>query len=166
MSELKRIAHEAIPRAVQKAERYRLLNEPWATESICLDILEVDPDNQHVLVTLLLALTDQFGAEPNRLAMRARDVLGRLTNAYHREYYAGIISERIGLAQLAHRAMHAESMARDSLRAAMASFERAERVRAPGDDDAILRWNACVRTLGRLQLDTEDDAVEEPSFGE
>ena len=56
MYELKPISREAIPRAIQKAERYRLLNQSWAAESICLDILEVDPENQQVLVMLVLAL--------------------------------------------------------------------------------------------------------------
>ena len=39
MFELKHITHEAIPHALEKAERYRLLNEPEEAESICLDIL-------------------------------------------------------------------------------------------------------------------------------
>src|SRR3954469_12715638 len=99
MSELKKISREAIPRAVQKAERYRLLDQSWATESICLDILEVDSENQPVLVMLLLAITDQFGPEPGELAHRARAVLERITDEYQRAYYGGIISERLGHAQ-------------------------------------------------------------------
>ena len=67
MPDLKKISPEAIPRATQKAERYRLLNQSWATESICLDILEIDPGNQPVLVMLLLAITDQFGGEAGDL---------------------------------------------------------------------------------------------------
>ena len=58
MYELKPISRDAIPRAIQKAERYRLLNQSWAAESICLDILNIDPGNQQVLVMLVLALTD------------------------------------------------------------------------------------------------------------
>ena len=61
MFELKPISSAGIPRAIAKAERYRLLNEPEEAESICLDILQVDADNQEVLVMLLLAITDQFG---------------------------------------------------------------------------------------------------------
>jgi len=41
------------------------INEPEEAESICLDILEVDADNQEVLVMLLLAITDQFGKNPD-----------------------------------------------------------------------------------------------------
>ena len=163
---LKTISTAAIPRALQKAERYRLLNQSWATESICLDILEVDAHNQQVLVMLLLSLTDQFGAEPRELALRARAVLNRLTDPYQRHYYAGIIDERLGHAQLATGAMHAEAMAHQSLRSAMAAFEQAEAVRAPGNDDAILRWNTCARTLERLRLQEEFDGQYEPQFGE
>ena len=166
MHELKIISAEAIPRAMQKAERYRLLNQSWATESICLDILQVEPEHQQVLVMLLLSLTDQFGAEPRELARRARVVLGRLSDPYQHHYYAGIIDERLAHAQLALGAMHAEAMAHASLRAAMASFEKAEALRKSGNDDAILRWNTCARTLERLRLAEEHDGVYEPVIGE
>jgi hypothetical protein len=166
MAQLKTIGRDAIPRAVQKAERYRLLNQPWATESICLDILEVDETNQPVLVMLLLAITDQFGARPSELATRARSVLARVTDPYQRAYSAGIINERLGHAQLEQAAMHAESMAHDSLRAAMIAFEQAEALRQPGNDDAILRWNTCVRTMERLRAESEDEVRHDPVFGE
>ena len=166
MPDLKRISKEAIPRAVQKAERYRLLNQSWATESICLDILEVDPTNQPVLVMLLLAITDQFGAESRELARRAREVLGRITDPYQKAYYAGIIDERLGHAQLAQGVMHAEAMAYESLKDAMDSFEKAEQLRQPGNDDAILRWNTCLRTIQRLRLAEPAEGQYEPSFGE
>ena len=166
MHQLKTISSEAIPRALQKAERYRLLNQSWATESICLDILEVDPANQQVLVMFLLSLTDQFAAEPGELGKRAHAVLGRLTNEYQRFYYAGIIDERLGHAKLAHGAMHAEAIAYNSFRSAMASYERAEQLRQPGNDDAILRWNTCARTLERLRLQDESEVQYAPHFGE
>ncbi|HET9012090.1 MAG TPA: hypothetical protein VFN38_09775 [Gemmatimonadaceae bacterium] len=166
MPDLKRISNEAIPRAVQKAERYRLLNQSWATESICLDILEVDPTNQPVLVMLLLAITDQFGAQSRELASRAREVLGRITDPYQKAYYAGIIDERLGHAHLAQGIMHAEAMAWESLKDAMDSFEKAERLRQPGNDDAILRWNTCLRTIQRLRLAEPAEGQYEPSFGE
>ena len=166
MSDLKKISKEAIPRATQKAERYRLLNQSWATESICLDILEIDPTNQPVLVMLILAITDQFGHESAAQARRARDMLDRLTDPYQRAYYTGIISERLAHAQLASGAMHAEDMARTTLRSAMESFEKAEGLRQPGNDDAILRWNTCQRTLAGMRHHNVADEVYEPTFGE
>jgi hypothetical protein len=166
MPELKRISKEAIPRAVQKAERYRLLNQSWATESICLDILEVDATNQPVIVMLLLALTDQFAAETFDLTRRARALLARMTDPYQRAYYEGIIHERLAHAQLAHTALQAEAMAYESLRSAMEAFERAEKLRPPGNDDAILRWNTCARALERLRLVERPEGEYEPSFGE
>jgi hypothetical protein len=42
--DLKPISIASIPRALEKAERYRLLNEPEQAESICLDILDAEPD--------------------------------------------------------------------------------------------------------------------------
>jgi hypothetical protein len=166
MSELKRISAEAIPRAIQKAERYRLLNQSWATESICLDVLEIDPANQQVLVMLLLAITDQFGGESGEMARRARAVVERLSDPYQRAYYAGIVAERLAHAQLASSAMHAEEMALTTLRSAMESFEQAESLRQPGNDDAILRWNTCQRTLSGLRRQEVEEERYEPSFGE
>lgn len=166
MTDLKQISREAIPRAIQKAERYRLLNQSWATESICRDILEVDGSNQPVIVMLLLALTDQFGAETYELTRRAQALLARITDAYQRAYYEGIIHERLAHAQLGHTALQGEAMAYESLRSAMDAFERAEPLRAPGNDDAILRWNTCARTLERLRMVEQAEGQYEPSFGE
>src|SRR6476620_287643 len=98
--ELKPITIAGVPAALQKAERYRLLNDSAAAESICLDVLEVDPTNQEALLYLLLSITDQFTDELAEGVRRAREVLPRLTNEYERVYYAGIICERRARAQL------------------------------------------------------------------
>jgi hypothetical protein len=166
MPELKKISLAAVPRALQKAERYRLLNQSWATESICLDILEVEPTNQPVIVMLVLALTDQFGAEPRGLARRARSLLDRITDPYQRAYYHGIIDERLGHAQLATGALHADALAHEAITNAMSHFEEAERLRTSANDDAILRWNTCARTLANLREPKPDEVTYEPSFGE
>src|SRR5262245_64203572 len=87
---LKRLSALAIPAALERAERYRLLNEPTQAESICLDILEVDPKNQSALILLLLSLTDQFG-DSHFPIERALALLPRLSNEYHQMYYQGEI---------------------------------------------------------------------------
>jgi hypothetical protein len=147
--ELKPITREGIPAALQKAERYRLLNDSSAAESICLDILRVEPDNQSALVTLLLSITDQFIEEQSDSVHRARDVLPRLKDDYKRAYYAGIICERRAKAQLHRSALGAADVAAEWFHEAMTWYERAESLRPPGNDEAILRWNTCVRLLGR-----------------
>jgi len=147
--QLKPITHEGIPAALQKAERYRLLNDSSAAESICLDVLEIDPANQEALVSLLLSITDQFVEEMADNTRRARDVLPRLTDEYDRIYYAGIISERRARAQLQRGALGSSDVASAGFREAMRSYERAEAMRPAGNDEAILRWNTCVRMLAR-----------------
>ena len=93
--------HEtAIPAALEKAMRYRLLNEPGEAESICHDSCDAIPDNQQALVMLLLALTDRFGKGYAVGATQAHEVLPRLQDPYERAYYAGIIHERRAKAQL------------------------------------------------------------------
>ena len=63
MLEPKPISKDSIPKALERAEHYRLLNEPWQAESICRDILIVEPDNHDAVLNLLLAITDQFSNE-------------------------------------------------------------------------------------------------------
>lgn len=143
--ELKPIHREAVPGAIEKAEHYRLLNEPGAAESICRDVLRVDSANQRALVVLLLALTDQFGRPGRSRVNDARAVVERLEREYDKAYYQGLICERAGKAELRRGGPAAEPAAHNWLREAMGWYEEAERVRPPGNDDAILRWNACVR---------------------
>lgn len=149
MPQLKPITKAGIPAALQKAERYRLLNDSSAAESICLDILEADPDDQTALVTLLLSITDQLRTDLSDGVRRARAVLPRLTNEYKRAYYAGIICERRAKAQLQGSVPGSADVAADWLHEAMTHFEEAERLRPAGNDEAILRWNTCVRMLSR-----------------
>jgi tetratricopeptide (TPR) repeat protein len=161
--ELKPISRDTIPRAIQKAERYRLLNQSWAAESICLDILEVDPENQQVLVMLVLALTDLHSGVAASGVQRAREYLARIGDDYQRAYYTGMIAERRGQALLASGGMGSGAMAYDSLREAMEWYEKAEAIKPPGNDDAILRWNTCARVLsGNSHLAPEADSGYEP----
>jgi hypothetical protein len=158
----KPITKDGVPAALQKAERYRVLNDPNSAESICLDVLAVSPENQQALVTLLLAITDQFGQSPTEGVRRAREVLPRLQDEYKRAYYAGIICGRCGKAQLRSGAPKSGEMAYHWLREAMTWYERAESQRPAGNDEAILRWNTCGRILARypqLQPGTEEPVV-------
>lgn len=145
--QIKPISKEAIPAALEKAQRYRLLNEPAQAESICLDILEADPGNQSALVLLLLARTDQFddGLNPKL----ARDLLPSLESEYERCYYAGIICERAATAMMKRSSPGSSFSAYDQLRKAMEYYEKAGGLRPHGNDDPILRWNTCARLLMR-----------------
>jgi tetratricopeptide (TPR) repeat protein len=152
MFELKRLSKEAIPAALEKALRYRLLNEPAEAESICHDVLEIDPENQEAMVTLLLAITDRFGNGYGVGVVEAQEVLGRLREEYDRAYYAGIICERRANAQLRHGYPGAGHDAYEFLREAMTWFEKAEALRPPKNDDALLRWNTCARIIMQNRL--------------
>jgi tetratricopeptide (TPR) repeat protein len=165
MYELKPISRDAIPRAIQKAERYRLLNQSWAAESICLDILEIDPDNQQVLAMLVLALTDLQSGVAASGVKRAKEYLARITDEYQRTYYSGMIAERRGQALLAQGGIGSGAMALESLKEAMTWYEKAEAIRPAGNDDAILRWNTCARVLsGHTHLDRATDEAYEPAL--
>jgi hypothetical protein len=161
----KAITREAIPAALEKAERYRLLNEPGGAESICLDVLAVDPDDQEALVMLLLAITDQFDEDTAGNVRRTRDVLPRLRDGYKRAYYAGVIDERHAKALLRRGVLRSGEAAYGLLRDAMRSYEEAEKNRPSGDDEAILRWNTCARLLAaNHQLRPGEREDYEPAF--
>ena len=163
--DLKPISKAGVHEALEKAERYRLLNEPSLAESICLDVLHVEPENQQALVMLLLAITDQFGHGAS--AAKAREILPRLKTEYDQHYYAGIIWERTAHAQLRKGSPNAAFAAYDGFRQAMESYEKAAAVRPPSNDDAILRWNTCARILMRNpNLRPRPDEAYEPVLGE
>lgn len=158
---LKPITREAIPAALEKAHRYRLLNQPVQAESICLDVLAVDEKNALALTTLFLALTDQFPRHLHPAFDRAARILPLFPDAYARTYYEGILCERRGKAHFRSGSPMAGTMAFEWLQRAMALYDKAEALRPAGDDDAVLRWNSCARML----MDNEGikPPTEEPS---
>jgi len=165
MSELKPLSRKGIGPALEKAERYRLLNEPFEAESICSDVLDVEPDHQRALVILILALTDQFLAGDDVRIEEPRALLDRLQSEYERAYYGAVCCERWAKALLARGTPGAGANAWSWLREAMEGFARAEALRPPGNDDAILRWNACVRTMERHENLRPPAESEEPGPG-
>lgn len=161
MEDLKpiRIAASAVPGALEKARQYRLLQEPEQAESICLDILELDPAHHDAQVLLILALTDQFSRSGQMLdPRRALVLVDSLPDEYERLYYRGLVSERRA------RAMLVESMSRsftwEYFREAMQLYKRARNCQPDNNDDAILRWNACLRTITRERLEPRADRDE------
>ena len=164
---LKMLSAEAVPRALEKAERYRLLNDPGEAESICLDALRADPHNQDAVVTLILALTEQFDADADGIVRDALRWAGQIRGEYDRAYYTGIVCERRAKLQLRLRAPRYGARAYQGLTEAMAWYEKAEAIRAPGNDDALLRWNACARMIMRdSQLAPAAEEREEPRLSE
>ncbi len=156
MPELKPLSVEAIPAALEKAEHYRLLNEPEEAESICLDVLAVEPENQRALVFLLLARTDQLeGGSPATLE-RAREVLPRLAGDYERAYYGGLICERQAKNLLCQRGRRSGFVAYEWFQFALEQYQIAMETGPPGSDDAVLRWNTCVRMIERYRLRSAD----------
>ncbi len=168
MRKLKVLPEAAIPAALEKALRYRLLNEPLEAESISQDILQVDPDNEQALVMLLLARTDLFGEEYGAALERAKAVLPRFAQEYDRAYYEGVVYERWAKAQAARRVPN--HVVTGWYLHAMHCFERAEALAGADNPDAILRWNACARWLARhADVVVEDRSLTrdvESEFGE
>ncbi|HEX8248103.1 MAG TPA: hypothetical protein VF599_08030 [Pyrinomonadaceae bacterium] len=156
MFELKPISKDAVEAALEKAKHYRLLNEPGAAESICLDILRVEPDNQEALVTLVLAMSDRFVRGYAIGDAQIQDYLSQISDDYERAYYTGIIYERRAKANLSKGSLGSESTAYEFFRQAMNWFEKAEAIRPPKNDDALLRWNGCARIVMRNKLEPRE----------
>jgi hypothetical protein len=143
MFNLKPLSPDAVPAALEKANRYRLLNEPGAAESIYLDILAIEPDNQEALINIVLAMSDRFGKDYAIGDTRVTEYLMRIASEYERTYYTGIMYERRAKALLLKGGVGAFEL----FRQAMSCFEAAETMRPEGNDDPILRWNGCARVI-------------------
>ena len=143
--QLKSISKAGIAEALGKVELYRYLNEPEESESICRDILAVDPNQQLALRFLGLSITDQFTGGVSDRCREAEDLFARLSDRYEQHYYKGLLQERRAKAQL--RAGQLPHAVLPLLERALHCFAEAEKIRPTGNDDAILRWNRCVRLL-------------------
>jgi hypothetical protein len=142
---LKSISKAGIPEAVAKVELYRYLNEPEEAESICRDILAIDPENQLARRLMGLAITDQFiGATSDRY-IEAQSIFQSLRDPYEQMYYSGLLHERRAKAQLL--VGYSPHILLPLFEEAMRCFAEAEKTRPAGNDDCILRWNRCVRLL-------------------
>jgi tetratricopeptide (TPR) repeat protein len=158
--QLKTISMGGIAEALAKAKHYRYLNQAEEAESICRDILVVDPENQKALRLLGLAITDQFTGAMSDRRQEAQDCFEKLTSPYERSYYLGILYERRAKAQM--RAGHLAHSLLASFEKAMQCFEEAEKIRPQGNDDALLRWNRCLRLMqGIPPRSREGEAIEE-----
>ena len=132
---------------------------------ICLDILTILPSHQQALVSLLLARTDQF--DHGATMKSAEELLSRIEGEYERAYYAGLIWERQAHAHLRQYGPSSNANTYHALREAMNHYERAEALRPHGNDDAILRWNACARVLsGNPEIRPLPEAEFQPITGE
>jgi hypothetical protein len=156
MFELKPLSKEAVSSALEKAKHYRLLNEPGAAESICLDILEIEPNSQEALVTLVLAMSDRLARDYAVGDTQIQDYLSRIEDEYKRAYYTGIIYERRAKSVLARSTPLSASNAYEFFRQAMNWFDKAEALSPAGNDDAILRWNGCARIVMRNKLEPRE----------
>jgi hypothetical protein len=145
--ELKPLSKDNVEPALGKAELYRLLNQPRLAESICLDILDIDPGNQKAIIVLLLALTDQFRQASTKASRHALRLANSLKDEYSKVYYAGIVHERQGAAALCSSLPGADYDAYTWYREAMQLYEQANEINKGENDDPILRWNTCARII-------------------
>jgi hypothetical protein len=156
---LKTISQSGIPEAIARAEHYRYLNEPEETESICRDIIAVEPENQAALRLLAMAITDQFNGRESDRYVEALGIVESLSDAHKRLYYAGIIFERRAKAQLRiGRPPHNVIVLFEE---AMRHFAEADKIRPPGNENSSLRWNRCVRIIESIpKLEHEAEMFE------
>lgn len=150
--QLRKISKASVPAALEKAKHYRFLNDPANAESICRDVLDVDPGNQSAIALLVLALTDQFAGGSADIA-EAKSQIAKLSSEYERNYFSGLVCERVGKTILASHRPGSQHDAFDWFQQAMQQFDRAEQLATDdGNDDPILRWNSCARLIHKHHL--------------
>lgn len=142
---LKNISRAGIAEANSKAERYRFLNQPQEAESICRDILAIEPEDQLALRNLGLAITDQFTGRSGDRYADAEAAFSKLKDPYEKLYYTGIMLERQAKSQLRRGSLPHTLLV--IFEDAMRHFDKAAAIRPPANDDAILHWNSCARVL-------------------
>jgi len=150
MYQLKKINKSAIPRSLLKVEQYRLLNEPIEAESICRDILEIEPEHQEALIKMILTLTDQFSKGIS--SDEVFQYIEKLKKPYEKAYYTGIAYERKAKATLIKGLMDHKHDAFEWFVDALKAYEKADELSSNENNDAILRWNACIRTIEKFKL--------------
>lgn len=157
---------DAIDSALAKARQYRSLLEPEIAESICLDILNIDENNQQALVIYILALTDQLHHTEKQSQIKLiQKTVVRLESDYERHYFTGILNERRARFLISQPMSH--SFAYDYFIEAIEAYQRAEKTSPENNDEAILRQNSCIRTIEKeklqARLDSEDILVDRES---
>lgn len=105
------------------------------------------------LLYLILAITDQFGGEKRSSTAEAKRLCLKLTSEYDQNYYRGIIEERLGKIALRRTTPRVKYIAYEHYSSAMKFFETAEKIRPEGNEDSVLRWNACVRGIQEFKLE-------------
>jgi phage-related protein len=150
------IHSDSIELALDKAKQYRSLLEPEIAESICLDILHIEPEQQQALVLYILALTDQLDHPGKKTPIQAIETaIEKLKTEYQRHYYRGLLNERRA------RFMLTQTMTRGFAYAyfieALTCYHKAEQIRPEHNDESILRWNSCIRTLENEKLKPRED---------
>ena len=153
----------AVKKALKKAKQYRSLLEPEIAESICLDVLNVDPENQEVLIVYILALMDQISRTENQTQIKTIEhTIEKLSSQYQHYYYSGLLSERRARHLLTQAMSH--SFAYDYFIEALEFYQQAVERCPEKNDEAILRWNSCIRTIEKEKLrprrDSEDILVD------
>ncbi len=164
--ELKKLRSESISDALEHAKHYRNLNDPCVAESICLDILEIEPKNEEATVLLLLSLTDQLEENLSGTLQRAQECRRRLKDPFDQAYYEGLICERQARAVMKQAGPRARHAAYNWLRHAMECYEQAAELKQERRSYTVLRWNTCARILNRnphlgpLSNDVEEQMLE------
>ncbi len=149
--EYHKIDKDSIEDVLERAKQYRSLLQPDMAISICMDIFAVDKNNQEALVIYILALTDQLSQSESKVHQKKiTDSIKRLDSKFLQHYYSGIFFERQARSLLKHSM--SRSFAYKAFIEAIAEFEIAEKMAPVHCADPILRYNSCIRTIKKENL--------------
>ncbi|MEC7596311.1 MAG: hypothetical protein VYD29_04205 [Pseudomonadota bacterium] len=149
--EYHKIDKGSIEDVLERAKQYRSLLQPDMAISICMDIFAVDKNNQEALVIYILALTDQLSQSESKVHQKKiTDSIKRLDSKFLQHYYSGIFFERQARSLLKHSM--SRSFAYEAFIEAIAEFEIAEKMAPEHCADPILRYNSCIRTIKKENL--------------
>ena len=116
------------------------------TESICLDILELDPNHRSTLDLLLRCRIELLKKGLPQSVARAQELIPQLDSDFDQAFYSGMIREAQARYLLEKRGRATSGVAYSWFRHAMDDFAAASNLDA-GRVEPKLHWNACLRTL-------------------
>lgn len=116
------------------------------TESICQDVLSLDPTNQEAVELLFRSRVSLLSKGLPRGVERAQELVPQFDGDFEKAFFSGLLRENQARYLLDRRGRQASSVAYNWFRHAMDDFEEANRQDSTRIE-ATLHWNACLRTL-------------------
>ena len=165
MTELKLIAPKDVPQTIDMAAQCRLRGDDVVAESMCMDVLSQEPENQIALEVLLRIFADRIAVGDKSALADARHVLPKLGDPGTHAFCNALIYEAQARRLTSRSDLPAAAAAQELFSFAVEQFEQAADA-AKDPLESHLRANACLRAMSMISAvglpydDPQEHAIE------